>query len=126
MSVLKTAVRRTSSALLTLALLGTPVALSGFVDSPDTLSAQVTAMSGTGLSSAECQRRVQQMTSVLSQAGYRSMRPYARGDTMISSWHSHQRDTTFLAFSGVQASDNTFSVVEVPGLAHSNDFFGIQ
>ena len=125
MSVLKTAVRRTSSALLTLALLASPSTLARQAG-PDTLSAQVTAMSGTGLSSAECQRRVQQMTSVLSQAGYRSMHPYARGDTMISSWHSHQRDTTFLAFSGVQASDNTFSVVEVPGLAHSNDFFGIQ
>lgn len=128
MSPSNTAVRRTSSALLMLALLAFPgsLAMRQTAGPPDTLSARVTAMSATGLTSAECQKRVQQMTSVLGQAGYRSMRTYARGETMISSWHSQQRDTTFLAFSGVQASDNVFSVVEVPGLVRSNGFFGIQ
>ncbi|CAM4129969.1 hypothetical protein [Deinococcus marmoris] len=123
---LKTVVRRTSSALLMLALLASPGALARQPELLGALSAQVTAMSATGLTLAECQQRVQQMTGILAQAGYRSMRPYARGDTMIASWHGRQRDTTFLAISGTQASDNVFSVVEVPGLVHSNDFFGIQ
>lgn len=126
MSRLKTAVRRTSAALLTLGLLGAPGVLARFVDPPDALSAQLTAMSATGLTRTQCQERVQQMTGILGQAGYHSMRPYARGDTMISSWHGQQRDTTFLAFSGMQASDNVFSVVEVPGLVRSNEFFGLQ
>ncbi len=45
---------------------------------------------------------------------------------MIASWYGQQRDSTFLAFFGVQAAGNDFSVVEVPGLVRSNEFFGIQ
>ncbi len=79
MPTFHTFARRTSFALLTVALLGAPGALGGFVEPPDTLSVQVKAMSATGLTFTECQERVQQMTGILGQTGYHSMRPYARG-----------------------------------------------
>lgn len=127
MSPLKTAVRRTSSALLMLALLASSgtLAIVQTAGPPDSPSTTVTAMSGTGLTFAECQKRAQEMNRVLVQAGYSSMRQYARGDTMVARWYHSQRDTTTLAFCGSQPSNNAFSVVEVPGLVRWNELIPV-
>lgn len=122
MSLLKTAVRRTSVTLLSLGLLGAPVALGGFVDPPDTLSTQLTAMTGTGLKLTECQKRMQTLGTMLSNAGYVSRHSHLGADAMMTAlWYHPQRHTTVLAFSGWRAADNAFSATEMDGQVRWNE-----
>ena len=123
MSVLKTAVRLTSSALTLLAFPGT-LATRQTPGPPDTLGTQVSAMSATGLNLAECEQRMQDLRTMLSRAGYVSKRSHVGADTVITSlWYHPQHQTSVVAFSGFRASDNTlsFSAAEMAGEVLWND-----
>ena len=122
MSTFRTLARRASVALLTLSLLGAPVALGRPFDPPeDTLSVQMMALSGTGLMLAGCQERMQTLGTMLSNAGYGPMSSHVIGGTMVGRWYHPLRHNTVLAFAGWQASGNAFSATETPSPVRWNE-----
>lgn len=122
MPTLHNLARRTSVTMLILGLLGAPGALGGQAGSPDALGNQLTAMAGTGLKLAECQKRMQTLATMLGKAGYVSKRSHLGADAIMTAlWYHPQNHTTVLAFSGRQASDNAFSATEMDGQMRWND-----
>ncbi len=123
MSTFHTLARRALIALLTLSLLGAPMVLGRPFDPPeDALSVQMMALSGTGLMLAGCQERMQTLGAMLSNAGYNPMSSHViGGTTMVARWYHPLRHNTVLAFAGWQASGNTFSATETPGLVRWTD-----
>ena len=122
MSTFHSLARRTLVALLTLSLLGAPVALGRPFDPPeDALSVQMMALSGTGLMLAGCQERMQTLGTMLRNAGYNPMSSHVIGGSMVARWYHPLRHTTVLAFAGWQASGNAFSVTDTPGLVRWNE-----
>ena len=91
-----------------------------------TLGARVAAMSGTGLTGAECRRRMQALNTLLRSAGYRSVRTHTLEDgTLVARWYDIGRKATALAFSGQNSTANTFSAREYAGLLRWNEVIGI-
>ena len=122
MPTLHTLARRTSLALLTVIVLGGSGSFAMPADTPDSLGTQLTAMSGTGLTLAECHERMQRLESMLGKAGYGPMRSHlGQAGSMIARWYRPQGHTTVLAFASVQATDNAFSVTEIAGLVRWNE-----
>ena len=117
-----TPARRLSAALLTLGLLGAPGALGNQAAPADALGPQLTAMSGTGLTLAECEQRMQTLGTMLNQAGYVSRRAHLGADAVMTAlWYHPQHHTSVVAFSGWQASDNAFSATEMAGQVRWNE-----
>ena len=118
MSTFRTSARRALAALLTLNLLGAPVALGRRFNPPeDTLSVQLMALSGAGLLLAGCQERMQSLGTMLGDAGYNPMSSHViGGTTMVARWYHPLRHNTVLASAGWQVSGNAFSATETPGL----------
>jgi hypothetical protein len=124
MSTFHMLARRALVTLLTLSLLGAPVALGkGFIDPPvDALSVQMMALSGTDLMLAGCQDRLQTLDTMLSTAGYGPMSSHViGGTTLVARWYHPLRHDTVLAFAGWEASGNAFSATETPGLVRWNE-----
>ena len=120
MSTFRTHARR---ALVALSLLGAPMVLGRPYDAPeDPLSIQMMTLSGTGLTLAECQERLQTLGTMLSTAGYSPMSSHViGGTTMIARWYHPLRHNTILAFAGWQGSGNAFSATETPGSVRWNE-----
>ena len=126
MSTFHTLARRALVALLTLSLLGAPVAHGRPYDPPEgVLSVQMMSLSGTGLMLAGCQERMQTLGTMLSNAGYGPMSSHVvDSTTMVARWYHPLRHNTILAFAGWQASGNAFSATEVPGSVRWNELLG--
>lgn len=122
MLTLRTLCRRSSFALLTVALLGASSSLARQADAPNSLNTQLKAMSGTELMLAGCQERLQTLDGMLSKAGYSPMRSrLVDGTTMIARWYHPGRRTTVVAFAGWQDSGNAFSAGEFASLMRWNE-----
>ncbi|UQN08299.1 hypothetical protein [Deinococcus sp. QL22] len=62
------------------------------------------------------------LDSLLKEAGYSSMRTQVvDGTTKVARWYHPEHHTTIVAFAGWQASDNTFTAGEFPGLMRWNE-----
>lgn len=120
MSTFRTHARR---ALVALSLLGAPMVLGRPYDPPeDALSIQMMTLTGTGLTLAECQERLQTLGTMLSTAGYGPMSSHViGGTTMVARWYHPLRHNTILAFAGWQGSGNAFSATETPGSVRWNE-----
>lgn len=128
MSLLKTAVRRTPSALLLLAVLTAPGTLAAMQTSvpPGSMGAQITAMSGTGLGLSECETRMKALGTMLGKAGYVSRHSRLGADAVMTAlWYHPQNKMTVVAFSGWQASGNEFSAAEMTGEVRWNDLLPV-
>ena len=126
MPTLRTVIGRSSSVLLTLALLGVSGSLARQADASDSIRTQLSAMSGSGLRLAGCQERMQTLGIMLAKAGYGPMRSrLLDGTTMIARWYHPEHHTTVVAFAGWQDSDNAFSVAEVAGVLRWNELIAM-
>lgn len=108
-----------SSRLLVLATL----LLGSVLARQDTsLNMQITRMAGTGLTSAQCRERMQQLGTLLEGAGYGAARTQRLSDgTLAARWYNQTTKRTALAFSGQNAAGNAFFVGEHDGLIRWNE-----
>ncbi len=118
--------RPLSVALLALGLLTAPStrAVVQTPGPPDSMSAQITAMSSTGLKFAECETRMKALVTMLGKAGYVSRRSHLGADAVMTGlWYHPQHHTSVVAFSGLRAPDNTlsFSAAEMDGQVRWNE-----
>lgn len=104
------------------------VLLGGFGASQGaTLGSQLAAMSGTDLTRAECQERMQKLDTLLQSAGYRSMRTRMTEDgTLVARWYNTATNMTALAFSGQLTAGNAFSAREYSGMIRWNEFIALR
>lgn len=87
-----------------------------------TLGGQLAALSGTGLTMAECRQRMQTLSTLLQEAGYRNVRTLTLPDgTLMARWYHTDRQTTALAFMGQNSTGNAFSVSEHAGIMRWNE-----
>lgn len=86
------------------------------------LSAQLAAMSGTGLTIAQCRDRMQNLGTLLGRAGYSPGRTQTMSDgTLAARWYNRTANRTVVAFSGQNAVGNIFTVSEQDGPVRWSD-----
>lgn len=89
------------------------------------LGARLAAMSGTGLTMAECRQKMQDLNLLLRGAGYRTVRTGTSEDgTLVARWYNTNRRVTVLAFSGQNSTGNAFSAREYAGLLRWDELIG--
>lgn len=90
------------------------------------LSTQMAAMNGSGLTIAECRDRLQQLGTMLDGAGYGTVHTQTLHDgTLASRWYHQATKKTVLAFSGQNAVGNALSVGEHDGLIRMNELIAL-
>lgn len=87
------------------------------------LSHQIAAMAGHGLTSVQCQERLQALDTLLRQGGYGTARTHTLMDGVLASrWYNTQTDRTVVAFAGQRAEGNAFTTAELAGPIRWNEF----
>ncbi|MFC4426414.1 hypothetical protein [Deinococcus navajonensis] len=114
-------IRRLTALLVWSALLG-----SGVAQQDLSLSARMAGLGGTDLTIAECRARLQDLGTLLGEAGYGPARTRHLADgTLVSRWYHAGHDRTALAFAGQEARSNSFVVAEHDGAVRMNDLMAI-
>lgn len=126
MSTLKRWTRRSPLVVIVAALLGASGHVSVQARQADTLGSQLAALSGTGLTMAECRQRMQALETLLQRAGYRNVRTQTLADgTLLARWYNPGRQMTALAFSGQNSTGNAFAAREYAGLLRWNELITV-
>lgn len=90
------------------------------------LSTQMAAMTGTGLTIAQCREQLQQLGTLLEGGGYGMVRTQTLQDgTLASRWYHQATKKTVLVFSGQNTVGNAFTVGEHDGLIRMNELIGL-
>lgn len=118
--------RRSQLLVIAAALLGATGPTNVLARQAATPGSQMAAMSGTGLTRAQCEQRMRDLNTLLGGAGYRSMSTRVMRDgTLMARWYNTESRTTALAFSGQLDTGNAFSSGEYPGYLRWNEFIAL-